>query len=121
MSSIGDVRELDPIAEHEERRLEDENEVEDALQFLVGGAGVVEAGTATGSTPTSPTVEVSSGSRSRPDTATRRRTSRQELTISAWNCCSPSISALVVVAAGIPVRHRRLRRRFGVRRLTFFR
>jgi hypothetical protein len=35
MSSIGDVQELDPIAEDEERRLEDENAADDALQFLV--------------------------------------------------------------------------------------
>ena len=62
MASIGDVQELDPIAEDEERRLEDENEADDALQFLVGGASVVEAGTAAGSTPTSPMVEATSGS-----------------------------------------------------------
>jgi hypothetical protein len=73
MSSIGDVHELDPIADDEERRLEDENEAEDALQFLIGGAGVVEEGTATGSTPTSPTVEASSGSGSHPDPTTRSR------------------------------------------------
>jgi hypothetical protein len=66
MPSIGDVQELDPIAEDEEKRLEDKYEADDALQFLVGGASVVEAGTAAGSTPTSPMVEASSGSGSRP-------------------------------------------------------
>jgi hypothetical protein len=73
MSSIRDVQELDPIAEDEERRLEDENEAEDALQFLIGGAGTVEVGTTTGSTPTSPTVEASSGSGSCLGPATRSR------------------------------------------------
>lgn len=42
MSSIGDHKELDPIAEDEERRLEDKNEVQDALQFIIGGT--IEAG-----------------------------------------------------------------------------
>jgi hypothetical protein len=73
MSSIGDVQGLDPIAEDEERRLEDENEADDALQFLVGGAGVIEAGTATGSTPTSPMVEATSGSGYGPNPATRSK------------------------------------------------
>jgi hypothetical protein len=72
MSSIRDVQKLDPIAEDEERRLEDENEAEDALQFLVGGDGTIEAGTATGSTTMSPTVEASSGSRSCPGLAPLR-------------------------------------------------
>lgn len=76
MASIGDVQELDPIAEDEERRLEDENAADDALQFLFGGAAVVEAGTATGSTPTSPTVEATSGSGSRIRSRRRGPTSK---------------------------------------------
>jgi hypothetical protein len=76
MASIGDVQELDPITEDEERRLEDENATDDALQFLFGGAAVVEAGTATGSTPTSPTVEATSGSGSRIRSRRRGPTSK---------------------------------------------
>jgi hypothetical protein len=45
--SIRDVQELDSITEDEEKMLEDENEAEDALQFLVSGAGAVEAETTT--------------------------------------------------------------------------
>jgi hypothetical protein len=82
MSSIGDVQELDPITEDEERGLEDEDKAEDALQFLVGGACVVEVGTATRSTPMSPMVEASSGSRSRPSSATRSR--RRGPTSKVW-------------------------------------
>jgi hypothetical protein len=82
MSSIGDVQELDPIVEDEERRLEDENTTDDALQFLVAGAGVVEAGTATGSMPTSPTIEATSGFGSRPNPATHSR--RRGLTSKVW-------------------------------------
>jgi hypothetical protein len=44
MSSVGDDKEVDPIAKDEERRLEDKNEVQDAFQFII--SGTVEAGLA---------------------------------------------------------------------------